>query len=55
MGVCKLCLKTKTLQDSHLIPRAMYKYLRQQNVKNPNPMVVGRNVSGITSPQMFSR
>jgi hypothetical protein len=30
----------------------MYRYIRQMNKKNPNPMVVGRNASGTTSKQV---
>lgn len=40
------------LQDSHFIPRAMYKYLRTSSEKNPNPMVVGRTKAATTSKQV---
>ena len=52
MGVCKLCLQTKDLRDSHLIPRAMYRYVRTPSQKNPNPVVVGRRVTATTSKQV---
>jgi|SRR5580704_2158229 hypothetical protein len=52
VGICKLCLQTKDLQDSHLIPRAMYKYVRTPAKKNPNPVVVGRRVTATTSKQV---
>ena len=52
VGVCKLCLETKDLQDSHLIPRAMYSYVRTPAQKNPNPVVIGRNVTATTSKQV---
>jgi hypothetical protein len=29
-GICKLCLHTKELQDSHLLGRAIYKLCRQE-------------------------
>jgi hypothetical protein len=28
IGVCKLCLLTKDLKDSHLMPRSLYKRSR---------------------------
>jgi len=40
------------LQDSHFIPRAMYKYLRTASEKNPNPVVVGRTRESTTSKQV---
>ena len=51
VGICKLCLQTKDLQDSHLIPRAMYSYIRTSAKKNPNPVIVGRDVTATTSKQ----
>ena len=51
-GKCKLCLRMKELQDSHFIPRAMYKYLRTASEKNPNPVVVGRTRAATTSKQL---
>ncbi len=52
VGICKLCLETKNLRDSHLIPRAMYTYVRTPTQKNPNPVVVGRKVTATTSKQV---
>jgi hypothetical protein len=51
-GVCKLCLKTKDLQKSHFIPKAMYRYLRDSSSRDPNPVVVGRDVTATTSKQI---
>jgi len=51
-GICKLCLLAKDLQDSHLIPAAMYKYIRSPSKRNPNPVVVGRKVTATTSKQV---
>jgi hypothetical protein len=45
-------MKMKELQDSHLIPRAMYKYLRTTSEKNPNPVVIGRTKAATTSKQV---
>lgn len=33
--ICKLCLKVKDQQDSHLIPRAMYRYVPDSEQPNP--------------------
>jgi hypothetical protein len=52
MGSCKLCLQTNALQDSHLVPAAMYKYLRDPAKKNPNPVVAGRKGTKTTSKQV---
>ncbi len=52
MDICKLCLGTKILRDSHLIPRAMYSYIRTSAQKDPNPVIVGRNVTATTSKQV---
>lgn len=51
-GICKLCLQTRELQDSHFIPSAMYKYLRDPSEKNPNPVVVDRKAGATTSKQV---
>jgi len=51
-GICKLCLKMKELQESHFIPRAMYKYLRTTSERNPNPVVVDRTRTATTSKQV---
>lgn len=37
IGICKLCLQSKELQESHLYPRGMYKALRDTSQKNQNP------------------
>jgi|ERR1017187_178788 hypothetical protein len=40
---CLLCLQTKELQDSHLMPRALYEKTRWEGMPNPNP--------GLLTPQ----
>jgi hypothetical protein len=40
------------LQDSHFIPRAMYKYLRTTSEKNPNPLGFARTGRATTSKQV---
>lgn len=50
-GVCRLCLKTKSLRKSHLMPAAMYKnVVGQTNTRNP--VVIARNVSAPSSKQV---
>ncbi len=55
-GICKLCQKTKPLENSHLIPRAMYQRIRDENVRaswsNPDPIHVGKTVTAHTSRQV---
>jgi hypothetical protein len=44
-GKCKLCLQTKELQCSHLLPSSLYKKSRWENSRNPNPALLsGRGV-----------
>jgi hypothetical protein len=54
MGVCKLCLATKDLQNSHFIPAAMYKYVRDTDPtkKNRNPVLVTAKATTTTSKQV---
>jgi len=37
-GPCALCLEQRDLKRSHLIPSAVYKLLRAEAAKNPNPI-----------------
>ncbi|MGA9624946.1 MAG: hypothetical protein WBL65_21810 [Bryobacteraceae bacterium] len=50
-GTCKLCLKTAILQDSHYVPRGMYKRIRDGKRKNPNPIIITRKITSSTSRQ----
>ena len=52
MGTCKLCRTIAELQDSHLAPSAMYKYLREPWKQNPNPIVIDRNKTSSSSKQV---
>jgi len=49
---CALCLQDRDLQDSHLMPRALYKYLRDTADANPNPLVVTATKEFQTSKQV---
>jgi hypothetical protein len=52
-GKCKLCLKEKDLQDSHLLPRTLYRMARGVGAKgNQDPFVVTRQASKQSSHQM---
>lgn len=51
-GQCKLCLKTSaTLRDSHFLPKGVYKRLRDNGERNPNPWALSRNKAIQTSKQ----
>jgi hypothetical protein len=56
IGTCKLCLKPKPLQNSHLIPAAMDDVIRRENErsgwKNVSPIAIGRTVTSHTSRQV---
>ncbi len=51
---CGLCFKTGELKDSHLMPAAIYRLLRDPARKNPNPVVIRPKTSAITSRQVSS-
>jgi hypothetical protein len=48
---CALCLKTKELRDSHLIPAGILGLLRDGTYKNPNPYLMSLDYFGQTSNQ----
>lgn len=50
-GRCKLCLEVRPLCMSHLLPKAMYRILRAENKRNPNPVLFGRDFVYQTSLQ----
>jgi hypothetical protein len=43
-GICKLCLKLRDLQDSHYLPRSVYKSNRARALKNQNPVALGTEI-----------
>jgi hypothetical protein len=55
-GTCRLCLTPSELQDSHLLPKALYKLLKNtaasDGQKNPNPVVVNKKIALKTSAQI---
>ena len=42
-GVCKLCLQTRALQDSHYLPKGAYRINRAPALKNPHPVVLSND------------
>jgi len=49
VGICKLCLKEKELQDSHLLGRAVYKVIREEG---EDPVVMTPDLIVSTSRQV---
>ena len=39
-GVCALCKHVSILQNSHLMPKALYRLLRSPELANPNPTMM---------------
>ena len=52
IGVCKLCLQTRPLQDSHYLPKGAYKANRAPSLTNPNPVVVSNEQLSRSSAQL---
>lgn len=49
---CRLCSREATLIDSHLLPKALYRLLRDPSLKNPNPVFVTQGNDVQTSSQL---
>jgi hypothetical protein len=49
---CRLCGQSAKLIDSHLLPKALYKLIREPSLKNPNPFLVTRGKAVQTSTQL---
>ena len=54
LGQCKLCLKVTSLKESHFIPAGIYRRLRDENEKNPNPFSISRTTAIQTSKQKWA-
>lgn len=53
IGQCRLCLRLGLpLQDSHFLPKGVYKILRDANAPNPNPYLLTETASVQTSRQL---
>jgi hypothetical protein len=56
IGKCKLCLREGVeLQDSHYLPKGIYKRLRSDNAKKPHPVLFTKKKTVQTSSQLKSR
>ena len=52
IGTCKLCLQIRELQDSHLLPAALYRMSRLDGTANPNPYLISAKRTIQTSRQI---
>lgn len=52
MTVCALCREPSDLRRSHLLPKALYKLLRTEGDKNPNPVALSETKFHQTSYQV---
>jgi hypothetical protein len=52
---CHLRLEIKPLQESHLLPKSLFRLLRVQNAKNPDPVMFTRKAAWTTSTQFANR
>jgi len=51
-AVCRLCKKLKQRRNSHLLPAALYKLMRDPDDSNPNPVLVTKAAALQTSWQV---
>ena len=51
-GTYALCRRVSHLQDSHLMPKALYRLLRSPEPVNPNPTLMSRDFVKETSRQV---
>lgn len=55
LETCGLCLQKKELQNSHLLPAALYKQLREPSAgSDPNPVIVTQHKMVTSSKQISS-
>jgi hypothetical protein len=50
--ICALCQRRERLVVSHLLPAGFYRLMRDDGRKNPNPIMVGQDVSLQTAAQI---
>jgi len=55
LGQCGLCQEMRVLQESHLLPAALYKLARDPSRTNPNPVMITRGRAFTTSHQIADR
>lgn len=53
LGKCKLCLRESVeLQDSHFLPKGVYRILRDEDAPNPNPWLISERKTAQVSNQL---
>ena len=52
VGVCILCLQTKDLRDSHLLPAAVWRLLNEPGHRLRNPILMTEKIAVATSKQL---
>jgi hypothetical protein len=52
-GKCELCFEIRPLLQSHFLPKALYKLMRDGERSNPNPVLISGSVTLQTSYQML--
>jgi hypothetical protein len=52
VGKCGLCLQSRQLHRSHLLPSALYRLTRDPNLRNPNPVVITKRITKTSSDQI---
>jgi hypothetical protein len=55
VGQCGLCQEMRVLQESHLLPAALYKLSRDPSRRNPNPVLLAGGRASATSRQVAHR
>ncbi len=54
-STCALCLTRTELVNSHLIPAALYRQIREPQQLNPNPVLISKSGARLTSDQVKAR
>src|SRR5690348_4986272 len=52
MSSCGLCREDRPLQRSHLLPSALYRMTRDASLKNPNPVIITKEITKTSSEQV---
>lgn len=55
LGECALCRRRRRLMESHIMPKALYRLVRNPGSKNPHPVVASPSRRGKSSFQVTSR
>jgi len=52
LGICRLCLEVAHLENSHLLPKSLYKLIKRADGGDDHPVVVSRETALETSKQV---